>query len=140
MLNLNKLCSSCGIKKLDKVHFEINPPTWLHLGWQMRNTYTTSTHLVSDVLLNNITTVLIKISMKVLWNLYVCFVLLSFCFVISSCLSEGSCLTYVICAWLRIVVSNTYCVVFLICFSSYCVSYVASFSGLSIFNCPLGIL
>ena len=34
---------------------------------------------------------------------------------------------------LAIVVSNTYCVVFLLCFSSSCVLYVASFSGLSIF-------
>ena len=37
----------------------------------------------------------------------------------SSCLLEGSCLTYIICVCLRIVVSNTYCVVF--CLSS---SYV----------------
>jgi hypothetical protein len=36
-----------------------------------------------------------------------------------------------------IVVSNTYCVVFLFCFSWSCVPYVASFSGLSIFDCPL---
>ena len=34
-------------------------------------------------------------------------------------------------------VSNTYCVVFLFCFSSYCVPYVASFSGLSFFQCPI---
>jgi len=39
-----------------------------------------------------------------------------------------------------IVVSNTYCVVFLFCFSSSCVPYVASFSGLSIFDWPFGIL
>jgi hypothetical protein len=32
---------------------------------------------------------------------------------------------------LRIVVSNTYCVLFLLCFSSSCGPYVASFSGLS---------
>ena len=31
---------------------------------------------------------------------------------ISSCLYDGSCLIYVMCVWLRIVVSNTYCVVF----------------------------
>ena len=31
--------------------------------------------------------------------------------------------------YLCIVVSNTYCVVFLFCFSSSCGSYVASFSG-----------
>ena len=40
----------------------------------------------------------------------------------------SSCLIYVICVCLRIVVSNTYCVVFLFCFSSSC------FSGLSIFD------
>ena len=34
-------------------------------------------------------------------------------------------------------VSNTYCVVFLFCFSSSCVPYVASFSGLSLFLLPL---
>jgi len=37
---------------------------------------------------------------------------------------------------LRIVVSNTYCVLYLFCMSSSCVPYVASFSGLSIFDCP----
>jgi hypothetical protein len=40
----------------------------------------------------------------------------------------------------RIMVPNTYCVVFLLSFSSSCVPYVVSFSGLSICNCPLGIL
>jgi hypothetical protein len=39
-----------------------------------------------------------------------------------------------------IVVSNTYCVVFLFCLSSSCVLYVASFSGLFIFDCPFGVL
>ena len=33
----------------------------------------------------------------------------------SSCLYESACLLYVICVCLRIVVSNTYCVVFLFC-------------------------
>jgi hypothetical protein len=33
-----------------------------------------------------------------------------------------------LCVCLPIVVSNTYCAVFLFCFSSYCVPYVASFS------------
>ena len=76
---------------------------------------------------------------------------------------------YVICVCLRIVVSNAYCAVFLFClcssmsmsmspvsrdclfliapsvFSSICLSlscvpYVASFSGLSIFDCPFCIL
>jgi hypothetical protein len=63
------------------------------------------------------------------------------------------------CVCLCIVVSNTYCVVFLFCLSStsvpyvagfsglflFCLSlssvpYVASFSGLSIFDCHYGIL
>jgi uncharacterized membrane protein len=34
-------------------------------------------------------------------------------------------------------VTNTYRVVFLVCFSSSCVPYVASFSGLSICDCPI---
>ena len=42
-----------------------------------------------------------------------------------------------LCLFAYVVVSNTYCVVFL---SSSSVSYVASFFGLSIFNCPIGIL
>jgi len=46
------------------------------------------------------------------------------------------CLIYVICVCWRMVVSNTYCVVFLFCFSSSCVPYVASFSGLSIVDYP----
>ena len=44
----------------------------------------------------------------------------------------GSCLIYVICVCLRIVVSNTYCGVFLLCLSSFCIPYVPSFSGQSI--------
>jgi hypothetical protein len=48
----------------------------------------------------------------------------------SSFLWEGSCLIYVICVSLRIVVSNTYCVVF---FVVLCTLYVASFSGLFVF-------
>jgi hypothetical protein len=47
---------------------------------------------------------------------------------------------YVICEFLRIVMSNTHRVVFLLCFSSYCVPYVATFSGLSTFNYPFGVL
>ena len=43
---------------------------------------------------------------------------------------------YVIYVCLRLVVSNAYCVVFLLCFSSSCVPDVASFSGLSFFYCP----
>jgi hypothetical protein len=41
---------------------------------------------------------------------------------------------------LRIVVSNTYCVVFLLSFSSSCIPYFTSFFGLSIFDCAIGIL
>ena len=47
---------------------------------------------------------------------------------------------YVICAYLHTVVFKTYYVVVLFCLSSPCVPYVASFSGLSIFDCPIGIL
>ena len=48
----------------------------------------------------------------------------------------GSCLIYMYVICVRIVVSITYCVVFLFCFSSSSVPCVASFSGLSIFDCP----
>ena len=66
------------------------------------------------------------------------------CRTISGCLqnnlrlfvAQGSCLIYVICVCLRIVMSNTYCVVFLFCFSSSCVPYVVNVSGLSIIDCP----
>jgi hypothetical protein len=47
---------------------------------------------------------------------------------------------YVICVCLLIVVSNTYWVAVLFCFSSSSVPYVASFSGFSIFDCLFGIL
>ena len=47
-------------------------------------------------------------------------------------------MSYLRVLWL--VVSNTYSVVFLFCLSSSCVPYVASFSGLSICNCPFGNL
>ena len=46
------------------------------------------------------------------------------------------CLIYVICICLHIVVSNTYCVVILFCFSLSCVPYFAGFSGLSILISP----
>ena len=49
-------------------------------------------------------------------------------------------LIYVICVCLRIVASNTYCVVILLCLSSSCVSYIASFFGLSIIDCPFDVL
>ena len=51
-----------------------------------------------------------------------------------------NCLIYVICAYLHIVVSNTYCVEILLCLSSFCVLYVADFPGLSILICHFGIL
>ena len=41
---------------------------------------------------------------------------------------------------LRIVLSNTYCVVFLHCLSSSCAPYVACFSGLFMFYCSFGIV
>jgi hypothetical protein len=39
-----------------------------------------------------------------------------------------------------LVVSNTYCVLFLFCFSLSCVPYVVSFCGLFFFDCSFGIL
>jgi hypothetical protein len=77
-----------------------------------------------------------------------------FQFVFTSSSLQDSHFIYVICVCLCIVVSNTDCVVFfvlfffvlctlccfLFCFSSSCVPYVASFSWLSIFVCPFGIL
>jgi len=51
-------------------------------------------------------------------------------------LSVGSCLIYVLCDCLRIVVSNACCAVCLFSLPSSSVPYVASFSGLSIFDCP----
>ena len=42
--------------------------------------------------------------------------------------------------FLRIVVSNIYCVVFLFCFSSSCVPYVSSVCGLSNFDFSFGIV
>ena len=47
---------------------------------------------------------------------------------------------YFICVCLHVVVSNTYCAVCLLWFSSSCVPYVASFSRLSICDCPFNIL
>jgi hypothetical protein len=44
-------------------------------------------------------------------------------------LVNGPCLIYVICVCMRIVVSNTYCVVFLFCYSWSDAPYVASFLG-----------
>jgi hypothetical protein len=52
----------------------------------------------------------------------------------------GSYLPPVICGCFRIVVSNTYYVVFVFGLSSSRVPNVDSFSGLSIFDCPFGIL
>ena len=58
---------------------------------------------------------------------------------------EGSCLIYVICVCLCVVVSNTCCVVFFcngfVClYLVSCVPNVASFSGLSILDCPFSFL
>jgi hypothetical protein len=50
------------------------------------------------------------------------------------------CFIYIICVCWHIVVSNTYCDVFVLFVSSYCVPYVTGFSGLSIFDCPFGTL
>ena len=59
-----------------------------------------------------------------------------------SYLQEGSCLIQIICVCLRIVVSNTQCYVF--CFAClhlvFCVHNATSISGLSILDCPFGIL
>jgi hypothetical protein len=52
----------------------------------------------------------------------------------SSCLWEGSCLIYVICDYLRILVSNTYCVMFLFCFTSSCVPYCPFVIAPSVFS------
>ena len=41
---------------------------------------------------------------------------------------------------LCIVMSNTYCVVFFLCLSSFCAPYFAGFSGLSIFDSTFGII
>jgi len=46
--------------------------------------------------------------------------------------SSCSCLICIVCFCLRIVVSNTYCVVFFFRFSWFCVRFIASFTGLSI--------
>ena len=62
-------------------------------------------------------------------------------FVITSiCLYEGACLVYVICVCLCMVVSNIYCVVFLVLFVFVLctVPNFASFSGLSIRDCHFG--
>ena len=57
-------------------------------------------------------------------------------------IENGLCQFYLISVCLRIVVSNTYCVVFLFlfCFSSSCVPCVANFSRLSIFDYLFGVL
>jgi hypothetical protein len=51
--------------------------------------------------------------------------------------------THVLCTlfvFACVVVSNTYCVVFLCCFPWSCVPYIVSFSVLSIFDCPFNVL
>jgi hypothetical protein len=56
-----------------------------------------------------------------------------------SCLHEGSYLIYVL-VFVWVEWCPTHIVLCFCCFSSSCVPYVASFSGLSIFDCPFGIL
>ena len=58
----------------------------------------------------------------------------------SSCLLESTCLNYVICVCLPTLLSNTYCVVFLVLIWLFCLPYAASISALSIFYFPFGIL
>ena len=55
-------------------------------------------------------------------------------------LYKNLCFIYVICVCLRIVVSNTHCVVFLLSLSSSFVPCVASFSVFSIFDCAFDII
>jgi hypothetical protein len=75
----------------------------------------------------------LTIVLSVFWPLY--------CLSFDHCIVMPLCLEFcVICVYFRIVVSNTYCVVFLLCFSSSCVPFIARFSGLSINDCPFGIL
>ena len=57
-----------------------------------------------------------------------------------SYLQEGSCLICIACVCFLKVVSSIYCAVFLFWFSSSCVTCVASFSGLSIFDWHFCIL
>ena len=55
----------------------------------------------------------------------------------SGCLWEDSCLVYVICVFTNSDVHHILCCVFVLFFIRSCVPYVASFSGLSIFDLPL---
>ena len=58
----------------------------------------------------------------------------------SNCLQGGLYLIYIICACFRIVVSKTYCVCFQFCFSSSCVTNIASFLRYSrTFSIYLGV-
>jgi hypothetical protein len=45
-----------------------------------------------------------------------------------------------LCLFAHIGVQHILCCVFVLCFFVLCTSYVASFSGLSIFDCHFGIL
>ena len=69
---------------------------------------------------------------------FLCFNSISYVSLLNPC-SDGSCFIYV-CVCLRILLANTYCVVLLLCLSSSGVPCVASFSGLSMLDCPFGIL
>ena len=53
----------------------------------------------------------------------------------SSCLLEYACLIYVFCVCLRMALSNTHCVVWLLCLSSCC-----KFLWIVLFYCPFRIL
>jgi hypothetical protein len=77
---------------------------------------------------NDMTSWLSNLAENVSWNV-VMSVMMSLLsdvwFVLTSvCLYEDSCLIYVICVWFCIVVSNTYCVAFLFCFSSPCCQFL----------------
>ena len=65
----------------------------------------------------------LSLSHAVCSRAHVLFTLFVFVFT-SCCLQQGSCLIYVICVCLRKVVSNTYCVVFLLCFSTSCCQFL----------------
>jgi hypothetical protein len=58
----------------------------------------------------------------------------------TSCLKECSCLIYVICMCLFILVSNTYCVVFFVLFFFVLCTLCCQFLSIVHFDCPIGIL
>jgi hypothetical protein len=70
-------------------------------------------------------------------NVYVNITQIMFGSCFTSCFLEGTCIIYVNCVCVCIVVSNMHCVVFFLCFISSCVPEVVSFSRLSFLDCPL---